>query len=221
MSTKKKETSIEKKYWDRFYLENSEKTPFLIPSQFCCLLATEVGVDTAIAEFGCGNGRDSIFLARHDYNISAMDLSAEAIKQNNGKTHHYDNISFYCGDVSKENNVAMLLDNARDSSKNGNIVVYSRFFLHSLDDAQETNFMLSLSNNLIKGDSLYFESRTEGDSDIKKIYGGHFRRFLDSRQYLLKLKQQGFDVSYFIEGKGMAKYKEEDPIVARFIALKK
>ena len=218
MTTKKVIT--EKEYWNKFYQEHSKNILFSIPSQFCCLMATEINTDKGIAEFGCGNGRDSIFLARHGFDVVAMDLSSEAITQNNSNTKDYPNIAFYSGDVSKQEDVNLLLDKARAISKDKNTVVYSRFFLHSLDDAQENSFLQSLSETLIKEDQIYFEFRTNQDENTKKVYENHFRRFVHADKFLEKLKQHGFEVNYHIEGIGMAKFKNEDPVVARFMATK-
>lgn len=216
-----KKISLEKNYWNQFYHDNSEIREFLLPSQFCCLMSTEVNPSTAIAEFGCGNGRDSVFLARHGFKVAAMDLSNEAIDKNNKHAQNLENITFYCGDVSQSNDVKLLLENARSISGNSNIVVYSRFFLHSIDDDQEASFMKSLSDNLISGDKVYFEFRAEADSKIDKIYGNHYRRFVNSAEYSKNLEETyNFSIEYSITGQGMAKYKSEDPFVTRITAIK-
>ena len=214
----KKDTSIEKNYWNNFY---SGKT-VVMPSQFCALLASEIKRDTPIIEFGCGNGRDSLFLARHGYSVHAVDLSEEAIAHNKIKAEGLTNVDFSQGDVSDEKDVASVIEEVRSNSKGQAIVVYSRFFLHSLDDAQENKFMNALNNNLNKGDYLYFEYRSKEDQSIDKIYGDHFRRFIDTEEYLESLTNKyAFEVLYSITGQGMAKYKEEDPFVTRIIAKKK
>jgi len=38
-----------------------------------------------IVEFGCGNGRDSLYLAKQGYSVIAGDLSTEAIHNNSQK----------------------------------------------------------------------------------------------------------------------------------------
>ncbi len=73
----KKNTIKEGAYWDGFYSKNDIE----FPSQFCILLASETNRETPIIEFGCGNGRDSLFLAMHGYHIFYIDLSEEAIKK--------------------------------------------------------------------------------------------------------------------------------------------
>ena len=82
--------------------------------------------------------------------------------------------------------------------------------------------MSALSKSLKEGDRLFFEFRSIEDHDVEKIYENHFRRFVDTQQYLKSLTSDfNFDVLYSITGQGMAKYKEEDPFVTRIIATKK
>lgn len=213
MSTKN--TNKESSYWDHFY----DNFMFDIPSQFCTLTATEVEIDTPIVEFGCGNGRDSIFFARHGYNITAMDLSSEAIKHNTEKTSTIDNIQFLQGNVAEHQDIETTIKAVKRNNKS--LVVYSRFFLHTLDQKQEQNFMTSLSQVLLSGDKIYFEFRSKEDEDKDKVYGEHYRRFIDSSEFIRKLEDShNFVIEYNITGQGMAKYKSEDPFITRIIAVK-
>lgn len=214
MSTKN--TKKEINYWDVFY----NNFLFDIPSQFCVLTSTEVDITTSIIEFGCGNGRDSIFLARHGYQVLGIDLSSEAINTNTIKVKDYDNISFKQGDVSNQNDLTETIESVKNKC-NGTIVVYSRFFLHTLDNKQEKLFMQTLSNTLSRGDMIYFEFRSKEDTDIRKIYSGHYRRFVDTDALIEDLvRSYIFKIEYCITGQGMAKYKSEDPFVTRVIATK-
>ena len=77
----------EKDYWNTFYSQFN----YSIPSQFCALMASEISTKTKIIEYGCGNGRDSIFLAKNGYNIYALDLSEEAINKNIEKSKEIKN----------------------------------------------------------------------------------------------------------------------------------
>ncbi len=210
---KDKNVPTEQDYWNSFYKEWS----FDIPSQFCVLAATEIPRDHAIVEFGCGNGRDSLYFAEQNFSIVAMDLSSEAIKKdklaaskNKGKL-----LTFMQGDVSNENDVLKALNTAREASSSGQITVYTRFFLHTLDEKQEAQFIDTLVHNLKKNDKIYFEFRATEDKNESKIYSDHYRRFIDV-EVLTKILKANLDTkeTYVITGKGMAKFKQEDPIVA-------
>jgi SAM-dependent methyltransferase len=70
-------------WWDNFYSDRSKTCPFFVPHP-----------DESLAQFieeglihpgraidvGCGNGRNSIFLARHGFSVEAVDLSETAIE---------------------------------------------------------------------------------------------------------------------------------------------
>ena len=213
----KKDTITEEQYWNNFY----SKKDFELPSQFCVLLASENDKKNPIVEFGCGNGRDALFLARHGYIVTAVDLSREAIKNNNSKAEMIANITFLQGDVSIPTEVTMPIVKAREGNSEKNLTVYSRFFLHTLDDDQERIFLYSLSKCLQSNDLIYFEFRSKEDEKMDKIYGNHFRRYIDTNQLLTMLSNKyGFEIEYQITGQGMAKYNSEDPFVSRIIARK-
>ena len=77
-----KQVVKESSYWNNFY---AGKFDIAIPSQFCVLVATEADKSRPVVEFGCGNGRDSIYLARHGFTVFAGDLSKQAVKKNTAK----------------------------------------------------------------------------------------------------------------------------------------
>jgi hypothetical protein len=101
------------------------------------------------------------------------------------------------------------------------VVVYSRFVLHSLDDEQEQYFLSALARHLLPGDSLYLEFRCSEDAGTEKIFGNHYRRYVDTDKVLRELSgSYGFAIEYSLTGQGMAKYRDEDPVVSRIIAKK-
>ncbi len=207
----------ESDYWDDFYAH----WEIDIPSQFCVMLATEADKTRPVVEFGCGNGRDSIYLARHGFHVTALDLSEEAIRHNQQKADRMSSLeaTFICGDVTSSNDVSKAMNQARVDDMPLNI--YSRFFLHTLDDEQEQLFLTALSAVTHTGDNLYLEFRCDLDANIDKLFEGHFRRYVETDKLVESLQQQhGFSVSYRRTGQGMAKYKHEDPFVSRIIATR-
>ena len=216
-----KNQSLEKDYWNNFY----SKWVIEIPSQFCVQMLTEVDKQHTIVEFGSGNGRDSHYIAHQGHMVVAMDLSKEAVARSSSVMTERDieHAVFSIGDVADEKDVARILSmaRARGHASSSAVVVYSRFLLHSLDDAQEERFLAALSKHMAAGDSLYLEFRSSEDAGMKKIFGNHYRRYIDTDQLVLDLSDRyGFVIEYCLTGQGMAKYKDEDPFVSRIIAKK-
>jgi tellurite methyltransferase len=210
----------EEDYWNTFY----SAWDIGVPSQFCVLVATEADRTRPFVEFGCGNGRDSIYMSRCGFSITAGDLSKEAIQHNRKKEGGEENknaADFQVCDVANADNVEALITRARGKAPEGtNLNLYNRFFLHSLDDEQERLFLTSVAANSKPGDTLYMEYRSLQDAKQDKIFKGHYRRYVDTDALMTFLVTLGFQVEYERTGQGMAKYKKEDPFVSRLIVVR-
>eukprot|EP00588_Corethron_pennatum_P011343 CAMPEP_0194267540 /NCGR_PEP_ID=MMETSP0169-20130528/2021_1 /TAXON_ID=218684 /ORGANISM="Corethron pennatum, Strain L29A3" /LENGTH=260 /DNA_ID=CAMNT_0039008409 /DNA_START=190 /DNA_END=972 /DNA_ORIENTATION=- len=237
---KDKDVTKEKGYWNTFYSKASIPA---VPSQFCVLVSTELSRSTPIVEFGCGNARDSLYFISQGFTVLASDLSKEAIESNQEKINNAaDTVAenkgtkFSICDCTDETDVDELIKSARattgDSDGDGesNIAVYNRFFLHSIDQVQERQFLTFLKKSMIKGDKLYMEYRCDKDEALPKVYGkDHYRRYVKTSEMVQFLESDSdgeedafaFEMEYEKTGQGMAKYKHEDPFVSRIIAVKK
>ena len=203
-----------KPYWDKFY----KKMDLSVPSQFCAMVATELPKDSCVLEFGCGNGRDSLYLASQKISVCATDLSVEAIDSCREKAQNFgfESAHFLQGDLSEQTHIETIFDKGRSLSPNGSITGYSRFVMHSINDEQEDNFLENIGKFMRPGEVIYFEFRSKEDEKIEKTFGNHYRRFVDTADFVRKMEKQ-FILNYRLTGRGMAKYKSEDPFVSRLI----
>jgi tellurite methyltransferase len=209
-----------KKYWDLFYQKNHKYTP----SQFCVCLLTEINPDAVIVELGSGNGRDSHYFASQGHFTVAVDLSEQAIKscEDIAKSRNIHHSTFFQGDITNREFMHKAIEHARVKSGGREVVFYSRFVMHSMDANQESYFLKILFDLMQMNEVVYFEFRSEEDSELKKHFSGHFRRFIETDNFKKILTNKlNFAIDYSITGRGMAKFKEEDPMVSRIIARKK
>lgn len=199
-------------YWNKFY---SGTFTLDIPSQFCAMFCQEAKRGSKVVEFGCGNGRDSRVMASHGFRVLGIDASQSAIgycheaaRDRLGKGLQYLN-----SDVTK-------LDTGEVKSFVGQdpFYLYSRFFQHSITDDEQDRMFQGLSSIADHSLTAYFEFRNEKDRDTQKVFGDHYRRYQSTEQFIEVLERYGFEVSYAVEGKGCAKYFDEDPYVSRVIA---
>jgi len=221
-----KDVETEKDYWKTFYSKANIPS---VPSQFCALVATEINksTHTSIVEFGCGNGRDSEYFSslQEDLRVFGSDLSEDVITKNSiEKTRH--GAEFFVCDCTDEKDVGNLIEKAHNNTNGNNdtnkIVVYNRFFLHTIDEKQEEKFLTALGHHMKTDDKLYMEFRCDLDEALPKVYGtSHYRRYVVTKDLVEFLKTLSFDIEYERTGQGMAKYKNEDPFVSRIIAVKK
>lgn len=201
-------------YWNTYY--KTKKKQITVPSQFAAFAIQEFGnqEDTIIIDLGCGDGRDSYFFSSHGFQTIGIDGSLEAI--NNCKQNfNHDLLDFFCYDIEEQS----LYEKIKEiiTSQNKKLVFYSRFFLHAINDNQQ-NILLNNLKNIMPKDSLcFFEFRTNRDEFQEKITLNHYRRYLSPMDFTVEVTRIGFDILYFVEGFGYAKYRKDDAHIARFI----
>lgn len=215
-------TSVRKNrgYWNEFY----KNLNISVPSQFCVMVAVEIPKNATILEFGCGNGRDSLYLASQGYKVAAIDLSEEAITKctDIAKSQKFSHAKFQVGSLDSDDDIASLFETARRlADDDEDVIGYSRFVMHSINDEQEASFIKNLQSTMLSGEKIYFEFRSSEDEKLQKTYENHYRRFVNTEKFIERLTNHGFNLDYSITGQGMAKYKTEDPFVSRLIFSKK
>ena len=147
-----------------------------------------------------------------------IDSSPIVIKNNNiyKNKKKIKNISFIC--LKAQSSKLLTLGNFD--------IIYSRFFLHTINKVAQdkifkhlikltkTNSIICFEFRTIK-DSLYFKGTTIGKHER---ITDHYRRFIDLDELLnLSYVKNNFSVIYKIEDKNLAKYKNENPVVARLV----
>lgn len=73
----------ESPWWDSFYADRAKPCPFFVtsPDESLARWVRDEGLirPGRAIEFGCGNGRNAIFLARHGFSVEAVDYSRSAV----------------------------------------------------------------------------------------------------------------------------------------------
>ena len=201
-------------YWNQYYKNRvcSEE-----PSPFAQYVATLVEPGRRMVELGCGNGRDAVFFAAQGLNITALDMSQEAVSQL--QSRGIANAEFLCGDfVNSDIHQPESYDYA-----------YSRFTIHSINRNQEQVLLNNLFRGLRSEGRLFIEVRGVNDPLFGKgrqvernayFYDNHYRRFIVLDELVASLEQRGFRVEYAQERTGFAPYSNDDPPVIRIVAAK-
>lgn len=205
---------MDKNYWENYYSEHRQPVEPSYFAKFCLNYLDDSGV---LLELGCGNGRDSVFFAKEaKIIVSGVDQCKEEIDFLN-QNYQSNNIAFKNFDFTKLPTIENSLN-----------YVYSRFTLHSITIEEEDRTLAWCYTNLkprgklmlevrsIK-DELFGQGTVAGDS---AFITDHYRRFANYANLLQRLEELNFNIEYSIEDKGLAVYKEEDPVVIRIIAKK-
>ena len=192
----------EEKDWGKFYREGLAPKE---PTDFCrFIMSLNLPADSAV-DLGCGNGRDTRMLAEK-YMTIGIDKNFEpstVVMKNEPKEKANNMVSVVADDFK---NFLPMIKTAG--------IVYSRFFLHSISNAEIIK--------ILENTKRYFcaEFRINGDEPV--LYADHKRNLIDP-QWLMIIATEvlDFEVLYYSRGKGMAKYKNEDPLVARIVLRRK
>ncbi|WP_193766967.1 class I SAM-dependent methyltransferase [Lysinibacillus parviboronicapiens] len=207
-------------YWNEFY----KKVAIDEESTFCSFIKKEIKEDVVIIDIGCGSGRDTRSFAKEGYQVYGIDRSTEAINMNNEHVKHISNIEFINIDIADKSNLQRFLEYVSTIEENATkkIMIYSRFFLHSINKETELILLHILSKNLKSEDLLVLEFRTTEDEKIEKVYNNHYRRYIDSDELKKDLETKyGFFNQYYYKGQGLSIYQNENPYLARMIFKKK
>ena len=196
-------------YWDVYYAATA--TPVRkLPSQFATFVAGELDQRHRIIELGCGDGRDAMFFASYGHEVVGVDASHTAVEACRLLAETLgEDASFIVADIDEADLAARIRG---DGSPR---VVYARFLLHAITEAEE-DILLDLAAAIADpGDLLAVEYRTVRDSSGTKVTKPHFRRFVLPAAFEARALGRGFDVTYSVEGFGFAKYRQDDAYVAR------
>lgn len=198
-------------YWQDFYKSHAKDLILQEPTAFArhCveLIDKEEFDEPRIADLGCGNGRDSIYLAKAlDAEIRSVDRSTEAISHLSKLAKSMDlDITPRACDITD------LEDWPCD-------IVYSRFFLHAIPETKRTQLIEWARCNMRGGGLFCVEFRTVFD-ELAKTQNDHMRDFISPYDFLLDTEDWLFPVEAHLS-RGLAKYKDEDPLIMRFVGRK-
>ena len=208
---------MDKNYWKDIYSKQSEGEQ---PSLFARYVVDTQSVESKnLIELGCGNGRDAIFFANANANVTAVDQCDNIIELLNHRFQKVENLQFKCLDFTCMDDVTKY------------DVVYSRFTLHSISQSQENDVLSWAYRNLNAGGCLCIEVRgqkneiykvgepVDGEPDAF-ILNGHYRRFLNFEYLCKTLETIGFHIDFAAERKGFAPYNGTDETYIRVIASK-
>ncbi len=204
------------RHWENFYQSGSAVSH---PSPFAQDVVRRLEPRRSILEVGCGNGRDAAFFANCGHQVLGVDKSVEAIEY--CERHHRD--------LSGTRFLAGSTADVSSNQRGGFDVVYSRFCIHAMTPSEEAEFLTELVRLTAPGASLFIECRSINDllarqgevlSPTERI-AGHYRRFIVVDELVAAVEAAGFSVVESIEGRGLAKFDSEDPVVIRLTARRR
>jgi len=198
-------------YWDSLYTAGHTSEP----SPFAVHIADQLPADASILDLGCGNGRDSCHFAATGHFTVGLDESAAAIESAERLRDMIavpeTTCTFEVADVTDPDVIERGLQQLPAHLPR---VIYGRFLLHSLEPRQARSLMMGLGSKLEASDTVYLEFRTDEDSELPKVYN-HPRHFVSLAHFHEMARDARLHVNLMACGRGLAPFRDEDPMVAR------
>ena len=189
-------------------------------SSFAHFVREFIVPDSLVIDLGCGNGRDSRFLNQFNdvVGIDQSDVAIEFCKSQRLLDVKKVKTLAFRSLLIEDENLCDIFKTEIIKSEQNNVFIYARFFLHAINKFEYEKFWeFAQCLNLDFSVSVGVEFRTEEDKENFKLFPDHFRNFLDPSSVVSDAELRGFKVRALYQGYGLAKYKNEDPHVARII----
>lgn len=167
--------------YDKIYL-NSDISKNITPSQTINLIWKNFLPGGSILDLGCGQGHDSLFLAKNNFSVTAIDSSEVAINQIKAKKS--DNLGLICSDISDFEIVKDKYD-----------VITCRNVLNLLNKDKALEIVNSIKNNSKIGSYIIIEVFTKNDPSF--VSDNKFNCYFEEQE-LLKIFSD-FKVVYYLE----------------------
>ena len=206
-------------HWSTFY----SVIRTTIPSPFAVSIAVELSEHVNIVDVGCGNGRDSVLFASLGHRVLGLDIAGEAINADRLLVQErrltgleFDEVDVGAPQALEHCLADFLREETAFGSKYTQVVIYARFLLHAITIEEESVLLNSLSEHLPSGAHCYFEFRTDADVRTKKQFGEHYRRYINVERFVARATASDrLFCTYSVQGCGLAKFGEEDPLIGR------
>lgn len=179
-------------WWTRFYSDPNRKCPFFTVNAdenlFELVEKGEFRAPAKVLDIGCGNGRNSIYLAKHGFDVEAVDFSETAIelaKENAAKANV--SVKFHCRSIFDFEYAAKSFDAIYDSGCFHHIAPHRRpDFLALVANALKTGGIFAMVCFAPGGGSDFsdlevYQNQTTGgglsftEESLRKIFSNDFQ----------------------------------------------
>ncbi|MGI8702347.1 MAG: LicD family protein [Nocardioidaceae bacterium] len=208
-----------RRYWDRLYEGGLGYQISEDPSPFAQWVLPQLFPERPLLDVGCGNGRDTFWLAGNGLAATGLDYSKAAMR------------SCRAHATRRSSPAAFRLVNfydLRDTLVTGALIcrdtppprsLYARFLLHALEPDGRRTFWQFADMVLRGGGAAFFEFRTRKDIKRPHAFERHYCQYLRPDDVCDEISRAGGEVVDRVEDTGLSPYDGEDPYLCRLKAV--
>lgn len=207
-----------REYWESFYGGRERADVPDEPSGFARWADDLLHPGSAVLDVGTGTARDALWLAARGRTVLGVDYATAAVTTARATAQQRGlDATFETLDLEDADQVGSLADRlAADPGQPWSL--YGRFLVHAIEDAGRGHlWQLAAAVTAGRG-RLLLEFRTDEDAGAAHAFGEHFRRFLAPDDVAAELVAAGAEIEHLEAGRGLAVYRDEDPVVCRLVA---
>jgi SAM-dependent methyltransferase len=202
------------RYWEGFYESAQASRARAEPSPFASWAAGRMRPGARVLDFGCGNGRDAVWLARQGHRVQAVDFAPAALKATRRLAQSAE-VELVTRRLNAED-LRMMLVSAADLSRRRRVPdIYARGLLDALSAAGRSNFWRFASMVQRRTGTTLVEFRTAPGSREPTCSRRHERTYLEPARVVDEVRRFGGAVVDQVIGPGLAPPESEDPHVCR------
>lgn len=201
--------------WNELYRDRRTEVPWR-PSTFARWTDALLDDGAAIAELGCGSGRDAGWFARRGRPVRAYDFAGTAIRQTRRRLVRAGAEPGAVASLALNDRRSVLLAGAELTRTPAPVSLYARGLVGCLDDEALGHLWLLASMALRRGGRLLLEFASGGTEAVSPPAGLHRR--VDPDAVVAGIRARGGVVDHLEVGPGQDFFDRPDPRVARVVA---
>jgi SAM-dependent methyltransferase len=204
-------------YWSNFYAQNE----FAEPSALCEFVLSRSDVPMTVVDIGCGDGRDSLPLARTGRQVCGVDRSQIAIRNASKRARDAGlglQTLFVTADVADADSLNEIIGRMREQAAGGPLLFYLRNVVHAVTPTAGKALLGAIAELSRSGDLLAAEFPIAADGATKRP-GQPSHRHRDGFTFGAAVRDQcGFTIVQEERSAGLASDRGDDPVVYRMVA---
>ncbi|KQZ67069.1 class I SAM-dependent methyltransferase [Nocardioides sp. Root151] len=205
-----------RRVWNEFYRSaNADRVP-QEQSAFAEWVAERLPPGATVVDVGQGNGRDSVWFAGRGFRVTGLDFAPGAIERARSLADQH-GASATFGALNLNSPRSVLIAGSRLAFADTPAHLCARFLIDGLPLQSRRDLWLLASMAQRRGGRTFLEFRTHRSRGEPTVFRRPRRRHLDPDVVVGEIESRGGRVVERVEGRGLARFRNEDPDVCRLV----